>query len=372
MALAFSGGPSSTLLLHYLQSMRDMHVDRWNKLKMAFDLTVLHVADAPDSASTVEQIASKIINTDIIYQSLQLSDVFLEEESDPALRQEKLAAALAAVRDPTGRADLETHVRRRVLMDTCRKLQCSKLLWAHNATDLAIQAVASAVKGAGYALPGDAQHVDCRHAPTGGPIMVYPMRDISSEEIELLGRRLGLSWVEESAKVPTDKHNINDLATIFVQNVLNHNPGAVHNINSTISRLEAFPWNEMQPSIVAGERKKESKVSDAVIGDAHAGEAQQPPETFCPLCSAPLADDEVIGAASEGRRALAGVCDSCIHQIFGGAADGGEVLQLLPRNMAKDIAQSAEVWAKASEVAGGEAMSPDDLRRRVASVEEGV
>ena len=201
-------------------------------------------------------------------------------------------------------------------------------------------------------------------------MMVYPMRDISAEEIDLLGRNLGLSWVNQDASfdkaesLATDKHNINSLAALFVQNVLAHNPGAVHNINSTISRLEAFPWNESQPGDAAVERKKDETSNGASIDVAAVSGISQPaPEVLCPLCSAPLADDEVVSAASESRGALAGVCDSCLNQEFGGAVDGGELLALLPRGLGEDIANAAAAWGKARDVAGGEALTAEDLRR---------
>ena len=382
--LAFSGGPCSSLLLHFLQVQRDTQADRWDKMNMAFDLTVVHIVEdfhtATDATSArrdldlaAASIAAKIINTDITFQLIPLSDVFISEESDAARRQEKLTHLVAAIADITAKQDLLSYFRLRLLLDRCKALECTKLLWGHNTTAFAVRAVASTVKGAGYALPGNAQHVDCRHVAAGGPMMGYPLKDIPDEEIDVICSRLGLFSLSgaaaekqqqreeesggEGRAVTVNKHDINELAAAFIQNVLKHNPGAINNINSTVSKLEAFDWNEPV---------NEKQQRGAVKGTQHVA------EVLCSLCYAPLADAEVCAIRdddTDGGGALTGVCESCKNEIFRSReeGDGATVMALMPDCIRREIAEKRAAWLVVRErcSSGGSAA---DLKREMASL----
>ncbi|KAL4535193.1 hypothetical protein Ndes2437A_g05923 [Nannochloris sp. 'desiccata'] len=365
VAVAFSGGGSSSLMLEFMTKIRNPQAGQYDKQKMAFDLSVFHIvvdqsdgdtaAAAADEAQ-VEATARKIMDgdSDISFKSVPLSDLYVQEESDPSLRQAKLTDLLASIKDSTGKADLISYLRTSLLLKLCREAGCKKIVVGYNASAFAIRAVASAVKGAGYALPSDAQYVDSRHALTGGATIIYPMKDLTDEEIDVVCRVLGLPCKDIKDSTITncssgngqalatneiDKHNINALAALFVENVLKHNPGAVHNINSTISKLEAFPWNE--PSF-EGELDQEALEKNGEDLNAFMGLD----EVLCPLCCAPLAQDEIVNIVNGTGGAIAGVCDSCRHQIFANANDGGNVLQKLPRCVAENIERTARTWTR--------------------------
>jgi hypothetical protein len=111
---------------------------------------------------------------------------------------------------------------------------------------------------------------------------------------------------------------------------------------------------------VAGQSRDEGELDDPVANS----------EVLCPLCSAPLADDEVQRALSSTTKALAGVCDSCRHQVFDLYDDGASNLRiaaLLPKRMR----QSMELTGKACEVAG-QALGPSppafEVRRFITSL----
>jgi tRNA(Ile)-lysidine synthase TilS/MesJ len=346
-------------MLEFMTKFRDPHAGQYDKQKLAFNLSVFHIAvntgstcAAQEEQNKAEATARQIINgdTSITFKSVPLSDLYAREESDPSLRQAKLTELLVSIKDSTGKADMVSYLRTTLLLKLCKELGCKNLVVGYNASAFAIRAVASAVKGAGYALPSDAQHVDARHALTGGAFIIYPMKDLTDEEIDVVCRVLGLPCkdikedntkmtangnVQALATTDIDKHDINALAALFVDNVLKHNPGAVHNINSTISKLEAFSWNELS-SNEKKERKDLQEVVETVVEEE---------EVFCPLCCAPLAEDEIaaiITGGIEGK--IAGVCDSCRHQIFAAANDGGDVLTKLPRCVVDSIDQTAATW----------------------------
>jgi len=351
-----------------MTKFRDPQAGQYDKQKMAFDLSVFHItvdqserdtAAAAAEKNQVEATARKFIheNPDICFKSVPLSDLYTQEESDPSLRQAKLKDLLASIKDSTGKADLISYLRASLLLQLCKEAGCKKLVVGNNAAAFAIRAVASAVKGAGYALPSDAQHVDSRHAVTGGATIIYPMKDLTDEEIDVVCKALNLpckdikdSTITNSsgsgqalATNEIDKHNINALAALFVENILKHNPGAVHNINSTISKLEAFPWNEPSFESELDQEAIETEGEDLNVGI-------QVDEVLCPLCCAPLAFEEVLNIGYGDGGPIAGVCDSCRHQIFADANDGGDVLQNLPRCIVENIKGTAQGGPKRREI----------------------
>jgi len=266
--------------------------------------------------------------------------VFESEEADEERRKKRLKALLEMVDDVTGREDLKNILRHHLLVRTAFELGCDTLALGYDATSLAVRSIAAAAKGCGYSLPSDTQLVDGRYGETG-PVVFYPLREISREEIDALCTRLNLSENTEDTKgsgpgagaeIQTgaeaiDKRNINSLAATFLQAISKHNPGAVNNVNSTISKLEPFSWNN--PADVAVGLPK-AKVSDSL----------------CPLCCAPLAAEEVLKTEEDCKRVLAirGLCDSCRHQIFG-CLDGFpnvdarvfDILKLLPKDIVARI-----------------------------------
>lgn len=69
-----------------------------------------------------------------------------------------------AVADATGREDLRGALRRRLLLSVAARRRCGRLALGDSASLLAVRAVSLAAKGAGYALPGEIQHLDARWA----------------------------------------------------------------------------------------------------------------------------------------------------------------------------------------------------------------
>jgi hypothetical protein len=343
MVVAFSGGPSSSLLLHLLNSMRDPSVQWYDKRKMAFELTVVHVVEDDAVAAAAAAVAARVAPDGVEFVSVPLSDVFEAEEPDKTRRDARLAELLAAVRDPTGAADLRAMLRLRVLLERCRRVEATVLAFGDNAAATAAAAVAAVVKGGGYSVPGASSRIDRRHVASGGPTLLYPLREIPEEECGIACSALGLPQRPQprsGAAKEINKHDINALAEVFVTNVLKHNPGAVSNINSTVSRLQAFPWNE-------------------------GGEGAEACEAVCPVCFSPLADDEVCGASEGAYGELAGVCESCVHQVFGGAGGGGAVRGLMLRGVVQAVEETAEAWHRVGKEASGEEVEVEELRRRL-------
>lgn len=347
VALGLSGGRASSTLLRLLERVRNRDFNRPQKHMIPFHLHAVHIQDPWASAAqraALDHEAAALAALDIPLHRVPLESVYAGEVADESKRKERLLELVDRVEDPTGRDDLFAILRLHLLMHTARKLGCGTLGLGHDSMALAVRSIAAAAKGGGYSMTGDAHLLDARHG-AGSPVLFYPLREISREEVEALSTRLDLSEAlksaamrEEAAGAALDKHNINALAAKFVDGILAHNPGAVTNILSTVSKLEPFPWNAVG------------------LGSSHgAGEtAAEREDVLCPLCSAPLAADELPSAAGCQASPIGALCDSCKHQIFGcwNGVQGreekvDELLQLLPG----DIVQ--RIWAAATAAMSG-------------------
>lgn len=134
------------------------------------------------------------------------------------------------------------------------------------------------------------------------------------------------------------------------------------NILNTISKLTAFPWNQPQQQ---QPRQQQPQQADAPVAAA-AGDGmrqQAAPALLCPICQAPLADDELPGSAApagehghtrggSGMAAAAqaaGCCLSCCAQILGGGGQGGgAVAAALPAGVQRQMAALAAAGGKLS------------------------
>eukprot|EP00887_Chlorella_sp_A99_P006570 scaffold3.g6570.t1 len=340
-------------------------------------------------------------------------------------RRARLARLLAAVVDPTGREDLVAYLRARLLLRTAARLGCSKVARGECAGRLAGAAVAAAAKGRGYALPGDVHMVDARRAPAvpacglGAPLFFYPLRDIGSREVALVCHFLRLpvappppppapaAGAGAARRPQQQRRSINALAERFVAGLQAHHPGTVPNILGTLAKLQAFPWNHppelasqaaekrrrngalrlargqqaggaaAAPSQDEGRQQQGGK-EGAGAGSTNGHAASKPERTvLCPLCYAPLADDELPAASSRSDdsslssshtaapAAALSFCLSCQTQILGSgsseacvsssgeAADdcsSSAVLELLP----VEVRREAEELAAAGRQAAGE------------------
>ncbi|KAI7846117.1 hypothetical protein COHA_000378 [Chlorella ohadii] len=372
LALAYSGGPASAALLHFLAQLRNPRSDRPARGKVSFTLHVIHIDESAALGLSPEQQAAGIASVaaaaaqycegsegGVNFHCLPLEAVF--DEATPAAagadgsatavcssadgsigssglfgaapRQEqrqRLQSLLASVRDPTGRQDLARHLRTRLLLRAAAELDCARLARGDCATTLAAHIVAAASKGCGYSLAGD---VSARELGVVCARWRLPLADASA-----LGGAAG------TAPAVVDKKNINALAAAFVAGMEAHNPGSVPNILNTISKLEAFPWNDPPapagPSVRPGHQQQGNSGQQQQQQDRQqqASEQQQQQQEqlatiLCPICLAPLADDELPGCRASDRNA-----DASSGHTSGGSGTSGRCrrCRLLPELLPAD------------------------------------
>jgi tRNA(Ile)-lysidine synthase TilS/MesJ len=365
VAIAVSGGPSSSLLCHVAKLMQTDRRETRGKDKIPFTLVLVHVK------SPFEDEKDPNFTSDQSIEEVKLEDVFLDDENCEADRKCRLLALLESVSDVTGRQDLLEYLKLRVLLTTAIRLGCSKLLLGHNALNMSVRNVAATVKGRGYALPGDFTHIDTRHVSLGGPAVVYPLKDVSQEEVNALCGRLGLISRDEleqlgkvlNATLPRDKDNINTLAMDFIKKVQGHNPGVTYNINSTISKLRSFCWTQARNGLDTGDDDCYDKDTGGA-GDDYNDRASDSdyPEILCPLCYAPLADDEVLNLVNPSKsHVMRCACDSCCNQIL--FAKASFSVTLLPTAIQAEMNALHQASARMFDESDGDELSGTTVHR---------
>ena len=302
-----------------------------------------------------------------------LSDVYEDELSGKEERQQRLQMLFGSIADPSGRSDLEKYLRRMLILRIASLNGCSHVAFAHTADALATEAIASVSKGRGYSFPSDVAPGDARYG-SEVPVIVRPMREVSREEVGVVFEHLercgkivttkmehagGTNESNEDADPDgkMDKGNIHRLAEQFVRRAIEQNPGAVSNIMSAVGKLQTFYWNDV--SMLRASSRAEAKSSSCTeeevppVEDLRSDNAKRA-EVLCPLCDAPLADDELeycLLNVREGSRSDVDAhfdlpcCDSCRQGIFvlrDSSRSPTEIWSLLPRR----IVRRAQVLAE--------------------------
>ena len=370
LAAAFSGGKISSVMLHLLSSMRCDDPYKRDKGQMPFSLHVIHInndahkirsADIEskesnssyevddDFHSPEERIISAvqtIAGTSTPVHFIDLSDIFLAEIVDKSARRDRLKMLFEAVQDPTSKTNLENYLHKILILRNASLHGCSHVAYGYTADSMAAQVVSSLSVGRGYAFSSEVATIDARYA-TKDPIIIRPMREVSQEEVSVIyGHLCNLGKVSEvMEETSMDKRNISHLASRFINQALQQNPGAVSNIMSAVGKVESFAWNDS--SIVQSRDPEES-----TSGSEEEKLIMTGVEIFCPVCDAPLADDELEYCIEETNREIpeeegsqekmAPCCDSCRYGLLCGTGPSG-LNQQLWDVMPKEIKHKAEI-----------------------------
>lgn len=291
VALAFSGGLASAMLLRFLASIRSGPPDDDEYPERGyckFDLHAIHV----DTATSEDPIADIWRNSFDLQENgnlkgvqlhcLRIEDVF-DEDPD---RKSKLQALLDSAIDATAREDLLTVLTWHLIINKAQSLNCNKLLRGDCSTRLAVRLVAQSCKGRGYSIPADTGCIaDARHK---NPVVFYPFREVSLKELAMAAHYYKLQYRTEqpSLILSSGKNNsINILSEGFVSALQEQNPGAIGNLLSVASRLKGFDFSDPPDMIqTISERNRRKKLP----GQCMADKAQLKCELFCMLCFAPL------------------------------------------------------------------------------------
>ncbi|KXZ55143.1 hypothetical protein GPECTOR_3g293 [Gonium pectorale] len=281
------GSCSQALLCCILPMRKDAATQRKERGKIDLTLSVIHINEA--AAHGLESQAAAAHSAEVLAAAARcgavppaasvhvvpLSDVFLLPEPDAPdggrgaqgqahdtesteqsgaasaaeARDARLRALLQSVPDPTGREDLLTALRVRLLAATAARLGVGKVLRGDSAAALAARVIADTakVRGRGYALPSDIQLVDARGLALGEPALLYPMREVTLKEAVYMCRLRGLRPAElpQLPAATGARRSINDLANAFIGGLQANLPSTVFTVLRTAAALRPFPFNAL-------------------------------------------------------------------------------------------------------------------------------
>lgn len=191
--LAFSGGPSSSAMLHLV--CQGLSGTAPKKLRFEPGIAFIDEGEVlkqsgDERSNYIEQICNAAIRTKFPFHQLNLEDIFVSKKypQDDAMsckkfeRPEKLRNLFDATLSMTAKEDLLRTLRGKLLLTTARNEGYSKVMLADCATRISVRLLSDISQGRGGDLPYDTGFSDDRH---GDVIFIRPMREFMTKEIAL-------------------------------------------------------------------------------------------------------------------------------------------------------------------------------------------
>lgn len=405
--VAVSGGAASLALLACVVEMKSTNPNRPERGKVPFQLTVVHIDSTIVAGTSVHEatqqlkqlhdavaaaghqgrllvvpLATFFADQQHLQQQLQPQAAqqlqqqmhmlhisaspqqqSQQQHQQQTSQQQQLLELVSSINDTTGKEDLTNHLQQQLLLRTAAALGCSRLLLGECASRVAANIIADAAKGRGYSLPADTQLLDARCLPSGGPVVIHPVQEVTYKELVALCDYKGINWSDRalgepilqqqqgravgSSKAGAAAMSVNTLAEKFIADMQGSVPGSIYPILRTAAHLQAFGFNHISavpeavsaslPPTARAERAKHLAQQPGGAGGASTSQADGTHSDhmhlqLCSVCRAPLPAAaepgvEVGGeaaAAAEARLTLAGLtgrhskqlCYSCNRQIL--------------------------------------------------------
>jgi hypothetical protein len=208
----------------------------------------------------------------------------LKQRQQRRRRRTQLRELLASIADPTGREDMQQHLRELLLLRAAGALGCNRLLQGSCASRLAATVIAEAAKGRGYGLPAEIQFLDARELPRGGPAVLQPLREVTRKELAAVAAYRGIPVMHQqpgstqpasaaaggasssSGSGGAAAHgaaSVNALADKFVADMEGSVPASIYTIIRTAAHLEAFSFSDAATMLpAAAEKASRNKQGD--------------------------------------------------------------------------------------------------------------
>ncbi|XVE75603.1 hypothetical protein DITRI_Ditri12bG0106600 [Diplodiscus trichospermus] len=321
--VAFSGGPSSRVVLQFVHEMQYRAQKNYDASKdkslpvfgvgVAFiDESSIHSFTSQEIEKAIEDIRSIVSN--LAPPSKELYVVPIENifSSDISDGNERLKKLLDAVSDVSGKEDLLIHLRMLSLQKVASENGYTRVVLGSCTSRIACHVISATVKGQGYSLSADIQYVDSRWEIP----VVLPLRDCPVQELNTLCSLDGLKIVE---LLNGPCSGINGLVSSFVKVLQEENPSRECTIVRTAGKLTPFHFNRIPeihdsnvPLATRRRQKRQNPKPDGSISS----------DSFCPICNSPVNKSNLSSSLSspEGHRIsdifAAAACSSCQFQIL--------------------------------------------------------
>ncbi|XP_013596924.1 PREDICTED: cytoplasmic tRNA 2-thiolation protein 2 [Brassica oleracea var. oleracea] len=341
--VAFSGGSSSRVALQFVhelqvKALKNYEASRDRSLPVfgvgvAFvDESAAYPALDGGMSDAIAWVRSTVLSLSPPGKDLHVVPIESVFGSDSVEARDRLVKLLDSVSDETGKEDLLLHLKMLSLQKVASENGYNRLVVGSCTSRLASHVLTATVKGRGYSLSADIQHVDARWKV---PI-VLPLRDCVWQEITRLCHLDGLKTVE-LARHP--QSGINDLVSSFVALLQEENPSRECTIVRTAAKLTPFYFNkipETDDSCVPMATQRRLKKFNLKYDGSMTTEA------FCPICNCPLNGSD--SSEDESDALYAACCSSCRFQIL--PQDGSSLEQfgsLLPHHMISQVKHHQKV-----------------------------
>lgn len=181
--VAYSGGPASDLLLHFLARQRDPR---------RTDLPEIQVAHAYDSSSTdpkaLAEIEEKVRSYGMQIVLCKLASVMdiTFEYSDNLSGNERLEAFLSQSVQPSSRQEAKQILEMVLLVHLATNMGCERIYWGHTCSRLATEVFTMIAYGRGAAVPWMLQEEQQILLPSSNRSLTFvrPLRDLVDLEVE--------------------------------------------------------------------------------------------------------------------------------------------------------------------------------------------
>ncbi|CAN8276442.1 unnamed protein product [Cochlearia groenlandica] len=336
--VAFSCGSSSRVLLQFVHELQTKALKNYEASRdrslpvfgvgVAFvDETAAYPSLSKETVDAVAWIKSTVGDLSPPSKDLHVVPIESVFGSDSVEAKDRLLKLLESVTDATGKEDLLLNLKMLSLQKVASENGYNRLVVGSCTSRLASHVLTATVKGRGYSLSADIQHVDARWKVP----VVLPLRDCVWQEITRLCHLDGLKTME-LARLP--QSGINDLVSSFVTLLQQENPSRECTIVRTAAKLTPFYFNKIpetdEANVPMATQRRLKRFNLKYDGSMTT-------EAFCPICNGPInrSDEE----SNESDDVLyAACCSSCRFQILPQDQSSLERFgSLLPQQMVSDV-----------------------------------
>ncbi|KAJ3129543.1 Cytoplasmic tRNA 2-thiolation protein 2 [Nowakowskiella sp. JEL0407] len=336
--LAYSGGPSSSTMLHLI---KDFHSQNGRKKQKFKSISVCHIDESILGYQTpedIQKITAAVSDSGLNLTCIKLEDCFTGTETE---KSQKFNGMMELVSDNSAREDLVFNIKIDLLLREARRTICKGLLMGCNATRLAIRIISQTSKGRGFALPIDIATETDYYKDV---VVLRPMKEILSKEVGLYNHYNNVKFAAiKNAATGKSKHSIDRLTEDFITSLQIDFPSTVNTVCKTMQKVTTdYKSSTISCILCSGPVQLDSHK----WGDFHTI-SSLPQVTGSETIKSETAENN---SGADDMRSL--ICYSC--QRLKGIVKTGMDLPVFVRDQMKSVSKGLERDERMEKVAGSD------------------